>query len=152
MKMNLFFSVTITILVTFLFQYYVISFISIGNLNDITNSLGKFYLSSINAVVMGLIELSMQDYFSKMINWNYYFVLLLLLSIVYLLYVFKVGIDDKQYLNEIIEYLSITVQSSNEIENKTSNYKIKKLAHDIISSQSDQIEYMKKLLEYNLNK
>lgn len=147
--MNLFFSVSLMIGASFVIQYYGMSFITVSNINDITNSLGKFYLSSIMAIMMGIVEVSMHDFTNtnKMIHWNYYFVLFLLLSVAYLLYVYQIGISDKEYLKEMIEHHSMALLTSEEIENKTSNYKIKKLAHDIISSQSDQIEYMKKLLE-----
>lgn len=153
MKMNLLFSVSLMIAASFFIQYYGMSFITVSNVNDITNSLGKFYMSSIMAIMMGLVEVFMHDFTNTntmiMIHWNYYFVLFLLLSVTYLLYVFQVGISDKEYLKEMIEHHSMALLTSQEIENKTSNYKIKKLAHDIISSQSDQIEYMKKLLKSN---
>ena len=155
--MDLFFSVSLMIGASFVIQYYGMSFITVSNVNDITNSLGKFYMSSIMAIMMGLVEVLMHDFTNintntnkmVMIHWNYYFILFLLLSVTYLLYVYQIGISDKEYLKEMIEHHSMALLTSDEIEKKTSNYKIKKLAHDIISSQSDQIEYMKQLLHTN---
>jgi len=150
MKMNLFYSVSFMIVASFVIQYYLMSIISVYNINDITNSLGKFYISSIMAIMMGLLEVFMYDFTNKFINWNYYFILLLFILIFYLLYKMSIGINDKEYLKEMIEHHSMAIQNSIEIENSSSNYKIKKLANNIISSQSDQIEYMKNLVK-NIN-
>jgi uncharacterized protein (DUF305 family) len=135
------------IITSFLIQYFAMSYITVNSISNITNSLGKFYLSSLMAFLMAIMEVMMYDFNNKMLSWNYYIVLLLLISIFYLLYTMQIGINDKEYLKEMIEHHSMALSTSEEIENKSSNYKVKKLAHDIISSQSEQIKYMKKILQ-----
>lgn len=146
MKMNLFYSVIIMIITSFIIQYFIMSLITVNDINNITVSLGKFYMSVFMAILMGITEVIMEDYFSNMISWNYYFVLFSLLAISYILYIMQIGIDDKEYLKEMIEHHSMALLTSEEINKKTSNYKVKKLSNDIISSQSQQIDYMKNLL------
>ena len=150
MKMNLFSSVIFMIFISFIIQYFIMSVIMVKDINNINNSLGKLYISFFMAILMGLTEVVMEDFFSNMISWNYYFVLLLLLSISYLFYTMQIGINDKEYLKEMIEHHSMALLTSEEINKKTSNYKVKKLSNDIISSQSQEIDYMKNLLaSYN---
>jgi len=144
--MNLFYSVITMIIISFVIQYFIMSLIMVNDVNNITFSLGKLYISFFMAILMGITEVVMEDYYSNMISWNYYFILLLFLSISYTLYSMQIGIDDKEYLKEMIEHHSMALLTSDEINKKTSNYKIKKLSNDIISSQSEQIDYMKNLL------
>lgn len=147
-QMNLFYSVTFMMIISFIIQYFIMSYIMVNNINNITNSLGKVYISCIMSILMGITEVFMQDLVLKIIHWNYYLALLLLLSIFYLLYTMQIGITDKEYLKEMIEHHSMALLTSEEIEHKTSNYKIKKLAKDIINRQTTEIKYMEKLLKY----
>ena len=59
----------------------------------------------------------------------------------------QLGINDKEYLKEMIEHHSMALLTSEEIETKSSNYKVKKLAKNIINNQTNEIEYMRKLLK-----
>jgi hypothetical protein len=122
------------------------SLVMVNDLANITFNLGKLYISFFMGILMGLIEVIMEDYFSNVISWNYYFILLSLLSISYIFYSMQIGITDKEYLKEMIEHHSMALLTSEEINKKTSNYKVKKLSSDIISSQTEQIDYMKNLL------
>lgn len=137
------------IIISYVIQYYIMSYIIVQNINNITNSLGKIYMSSIMAIMMGLAEVIMIDIMNKSIHLIYYYTLLLLLAILYLLYTMQIGINDNEYLKEMIEHHEMAIKTSNIIEDKTSNYKVKKLAKDISLKQEQQIEYMKKLLKEN---
>jgi uncharacterized protein (DUF305 family) len=57
-----------------------------------------------------------------------------------------VAIDDKQYLNGMIEHHSMALLTSEEILKKTNNYNIAKLAKNIIQKQQDELREMKGLL------
>lgn len=146
MKMNIFNSVLWMIFSSFIIQYFLMSYITVDDISNITNSLGKLYLSYLMAFSMGITEVIMYDFNNKTLSLNYYIILLLFISIFYILYTMQIGINDKEFLKEMIEHHSMALKTSEEIENKTSNYKVKKLANDIISSQSEQIKYMKSLL------
>jgi hypothetical protein len=152
MKMNSIFpSVIWMISISFIIQYYIMSYITVNNFSNIINSLGKIYMSSIMAIMMGLAEVFMFDIMNNSIHLIYYYILFLLLAILYLLYSMQFGINDDEYLKEMIQHHEMAIKSSIEIEDKTSNYKVKKFAKNIINGQEDEIKYMKKLLKENPN-
>lgn len=140
-------SLLIMMIISFVIQYYIMSLIMANNLTNITNSLGKLYISLIMAIIMGLVEVIMYDSMYMKISWNYYIWLLIPLGILLVMYREQKFILDKQYLKEMIEHHSMAVRSSSKIIEKTSDYKVKALAHNIKISQQNEIEYMKKLLQ-----
>jgi len=69
-----------------------------------------------------------------------------LIALFVYLYRNQVAIDDKQYLNGMIEHHSMALLTSEEILKKTNNYNIAKLAKNIIQKQQDELREMKGLL------
>ena len=57
-------------------------------------------------------------------------------------------IDDKNYLEEMIEHHSMALLTSDEILQKTQSENVKRLAENIISTQEKEIEYMRQLIKY----
>lgn len=144
--MKLFYNVLLMMTFSFIIQYYVMSYIMTDKTSNITNSLGKFYISSMMSVLMGILEVTMNNFMMKKISWNYYTILFVILFTLFILYKKQIGINDTQYLNEMIEHHSMAILTSNEILGKTEDYKIKKLASDIKITQQDEIKTMKLLL------
>jgi len=144
--MTLLQSVFFMILLSFVIQYYVMSIIMTNNAANIRNSLGKLYLSGIMALLMGLVEVAMNDYYMNMFSATYYIGLSIILGILYYLYKTQQYIYDNDYLNEMIEHHSMALLTSNEILKKTSNPEVKRLAQNILTSQEKEIQYMKQLL------
>ena len=144
--MKLFYNVLFMMIFSFINQYYIMSYIMTNKISNITNSLGKFYISCIMATTMGLFEVFMNNMMTQKISWNYYSILFILLFVLFIFYKKQIGINEQQYLNEMIEHHSMALLTSREILDKTSNYKVKKLASDILSGQKDEINYMKELL------
>jgi len=144
--MTLLQSVLFMMLLSFFIQYYAMSVIMTNGLTNIRNSLGKAYMSGIMALLMGIVEVAMNDYYMKMISAKYYIVLFILLGILYYMYKTQQYIYDRDYLNEMIEHHSMALTTSGEILKKTSDPKVKILASKIINTQEDEIQYMKRLL------
>ncbi len=144
--MTLLQSVLFMMLLSFFIQYYVMSVIMTNNLTNIRNSLGKVYMSGMMALLMGIVEVAMNDYYMRMISAKYYIVLFILLGILYYMYKTQQYIYDRDYLNEMIEHHSMALTTSGEILRKTSDPKVKILASKIINTQEDEIQYMKSLL------
>jgi uncharacterized protein (DUF305 family) len=144
--MTLLQSVLFMMLFSFFIQYYVMSVIMTNNITNIRNSLGKAYMSGIMALLMGIVEVAMNDYYMKMISAKYYIVLFILLGLLYYMYKTQQYIYDRDYLNEMIEHHSMALTTSGEILKKTSDPKVKILASNIINTQEDEIQYMKRLL------
>jgi len=145
--MTLLQSVLFMMLLSFFIQYYVMSVIMTNNLTNIRNSLGKAYMSGIMALLMGIVEVAMNDYYMNMISAKYYIVLFILLGILYYMYKTQQYIYDRDYLNEMIEHHSMALTTSGEILKKTSDPKVKILASNIINTQEDEIQYMRNLLK-----
>ena len=115
---------------------------------NITFSIGKFYMAVIMAVLMGLTEVLMFDTHMKTVSGIYYLSLFFVLVMFVYLYRNQVYIEDKDYLNEMIEHHSMALLTSEEILQKTHSERVKKLAENIIVTQEKEIEYMRQLTTY----
>ena len=113
---------------------------------NITNNIGKTYMSIIMALFMILIEIIMHDQSYNIFSSHWYISLFILIVIFIYLYRNQIAINDKQYLEGMIEHHSMALLTSEEILKKTDNYDIAKLAKNIIQTQSDEINTMKNLL------
>ena len=99
---------------------------------------------------MGLLEVFMYDSQMNIISFNYYVTLIFILFIFIYLYRNQIYIDDKNYLEEMIEHHSMAILTSNEILQKTHSERVKKLAETIVTTQEKEIEYMRNLVEHVL--
>jgi tyrosine-protein phosphatase YwqE len=131
---------------SFIIQLSVMSLIMTNAINNITFSVGKFYISVIMSILMGLLEVVMFDVHMRTISITYYLVLFFILSIFVYLYRNQMYIEDKDYLREMIEHHSMAILTSEEILQKTHSERVKKLAENIIITQEKEIEYMKLML------
>jgi hypothetical protein len=103
------------------------------------------------ATLMGLLEVLMYDIYMHTISLYYYFVLCFILLIFIYMYRNQIYIDDKNYLEEMIEHHSMAILTSDEILQKTNSERVKKLAETILTTQEKEIGYMKQLLQYGVN-
>jgi uncharacterized protein (DUF305 family) len=112
----------------------------------ITNNVGKAYLAIIMALFMVLIEIMMHDHQYHVLSVNLYVALFAALALFTYLYRKQIAVNDKQYLEGMIEHHSMAIFTSDEILKKTDNYEITKLAKIIISQQSDELKVMSELI------
>jgi Ca2+/Na+ antiporter len=131
---------------SFIVQYFLMSSIMTNNIGDVTNSLGKVYLSVIMALYMVVLEIMMHDHHYSVISTKYYLACGVFLVIFVYLYKAQKYITDKQYLEGMIEHHSMALLTSNKILEKTDNYNVTKLAKNIIQKQEDEIKTMRELL------
>lgn len=131
---------------SFIIHFFIMSLLMTNKSLNIRQSLGKFYIAVIMALLMGFIEVGMYDYHMGSISIFYYLSIGLITSIFIYLYRNQVFIDDKQYLKEMIEHHSMALLTSEEILQKTNSERVKRLAENIISTQQAEIEYMNRLL------
>jgi hypothetical protein len=134
---------------SFIIQFIVMSCIMTDSYKNITFSVGKFYMSVIMALLMGLLEVFMFDIYMRIISLYYYLILFFILSIFIYLYRNQIYIEDKDYLKEMIEHHSLAVLTSEEILQKTQSERIKQLAETILTTQKKEIEYMRQLIKYD---
>lgn len=148
--MELTYSLWFMMFSSFIIQFIFMSSIMTNSYQNITFSIGKFYISVIMALLMGLIEVIMFDIYMKTISGIYYLSLIFLLVTLVYLYRNQVYIDDKEYLKEMIEHHSMALLTSEEILQTTHSERVKKLAENIILTQQKEIEYMWKLINEQL--
>lgn len=131
---------------SFIIQYFLMPPIMVNKYIYITNNIGKTYMSIIMALFMILIEIIMHDQSYNIFSSHWYISLFILIVIFIYLYRNQIAINDKQYLEGMIEHHSMALLTSEKILKKTDNYDIAKLAKNIIQTQSDEINTMKNLL------
>ena len=132
---------------SFIVQYFFMSAIMSNEYTNITNSIGKCYISVIMGLFMVLIEIAMFYMHSSTMKMNsiiYLPVVLLLLLFIYL-YRTQTFIYDGEYLREMIEHHSMAILTSKEIIKKSGNDNVRKLANNIIIAQEKEIKDMKNL-------
>ena len=147
MKMNLLPSILFMMFFSFIIQYYIMSIIMTNDVTNIRNSLGKLYISTIMAFLMGIVEVMMHDFYSGVLSLQYYIPLFVILGIFYYLYKKQYKINDKEYLNEMIEHHSMALLTSDEILKKTKDDNMILLADSIIKGQQKEISIMKQMVQ-----
>jgi uncharacterized protein (DUF305 family) len=131
---------------SFIIQYFLMPPIMVNSSVYITNNIGKAYLSTIMGISMVILEIMMRDHQYHVLSLNWYLILFSLLALFIYLYRVQVAINDKQYLEGMIEHHSMALLTSDAILKKTDNYNIAKLAKNIIEKQTDELQIMKELV------
>ena len=144
--MDLFYSIWTMMIASFFIQYIVMSLIMTNVPSNITFSVGKFYISTMMAILMGLVEVSMFDYHMKTLHITYYLSLFIGFTVFLYLYKSQSWIGDDEYLKEMIEHHSMALLTSEEILQKTKSERVKKFADNIVATQAAEIDYMRRLL------
>jgi len=145
--MNLLPSILFMMFFSFIIQYYIMSVVMTNDVTNIRNSLGKLYLSAIMAFLMGIVEVMMHDFYFGVLSLQYYIPLLVILGTLYYLYKSQYKINDKEYLNEMIEHHSMALLTSGEILKKTKDDNMILLADSIIKGQQKEISIMKQMVQ-----
>jgi len=106
---------------SFLVQYFMMSFVMANKVSQITNNLGKLYVSIMMGLVMGILEVIMHDVTYKTLSFKLYVILGLSTMICIYLYKTQLFIDDIQYLDGMVEHHSMALLTSNKILEKSNN-------------------------------
>ena len=147
--MEIIYSLWFMMIGSFIIEMIFMSSIMTNSYKNIKFSVGKFYMSVIMALLMGLLEVFMYDIHMHIISLYYYLFLFFMLSVFIYLYRNQIYIRDKDYLEEMIEHHSMALLTSEEILQKTESERVKKLAENIITTQEKEIDYMKELIKYS---
>ena len=131
---------------SFIIQYFLMSPIMVNHRVNITNNIGKAYIAVIMSLFMILLEVMMHDQQYHVFSINLYVLIFFGIALFVYLYRNQIAINDKQYLEGMIEHHSMALLTSEEILKKTDNYDVSKLAKNIIQKQNDEIRSMRKLL------
>jgi len=143
--MKLSHSIIVMFVGSFIIQYLFMPAIMVNERGDITNNVGKFYVSVLMALFMIGLEIMMHDHQYSIFSSKLYIILIILISLFIYLYRSQSAIYDEQYLEGMIEHHSMGILTSERILNKTNNYQVAKLAKNIIQTQKDEIRIMKEV-------
>jgi len=144
---------------SFLVQYSIMSYTMTSNPHYVTNSLGKFYSAMMMAFLMGWLEVLLNILLMKKshpqhpqhppyVSWIMLVVLTVLSIVFYLLYRYQVGINDNQYMREMIEHHSMAIQTSQELLKRNDvNPDVRSIASSIVTAQTEEISTLKRLLQ-----
>lgn len=136
---------------SFIIQYFLMPPIMVNNSAYITNNIGKAYMASIMGLLMVFLEVMMHDHHYHVLSINLYVILMAGLALFVYLYRKQIAINDRQYLEGMIEHHSMGIFTSEEILKKTDDYNVSKLAKNILQTQHDEIRMMSEILN-NKNK
>ena len=127
---------------SFIIQYFLIPPIMVNSIKDITNNVGKFYTVIIMCLLMGTFDVIIFDQRYGVISYHLYTLFLSFIALFTYLYRKQIAVNNKQYLEGMIEHHSMSIFTSEEILKKTNDYHIAKLAKNIIQTQNDEIKMM----------
>ncbi len=119
------------------------SYIMTDRIENINHSTGKIYMCTIMGLLMALFD----NLLGSMFNAQHFTIVAGLLLLFIYLYKIQFGIDDKNYLREMIEHHSMALLTSKNIIEKTKNPAINNLASKILVTQEKEITDMRYLLK-----
>jgi hypothetical protein len=131
---------------SFIIQYFLMPPVMVSETTYITNNIGKVYMAVIMGLFMVVLEIMMHDHQYNVFSWNLYAGFITMLALFVYLYRKQVAVDDKQYLEGMIEHHSMGIFTSEEILKKTDNYEVAKIAKNIIQTQNDELRAMRGLI------
>ena len=125
----------------FVVQYFFFSYIMTDRLENINNSTGKIYMCILMGLFMVLLDM--------LINQEYKHVAVVFGLIILFIYLYRTqfGVDDKNYLKEMIEHHSMALLTSKNILEKTKNPAVVNFATKILTTQEQEIADMQYLLK-----
>ena len=127
----------------FIIQYVAMSYIMSNQVEHINNSVGKLYICTLMGLFMVFLDIMMSDKF----NAQHVGIIVGLILLFIYLYKIQFGVDDKNYLREMIEHHSMALLTSKQILEKTKNPGVNNFAVKIIVNQEKEIEDMRYLLK-----
>lgn len=136
----------LTVLTAFIIQFWVLSAITCDRPQ---NTMGKFYLAMVSASIMGILEVMIYDSYKSVVSLYYY--IGLGLSLYMFIYFFRnqIGIDDADYLKQMLELNSREMRLS---QIKTDNIQVQTIATNTIHKNKKNIDMFEKMLRDEKNK
>ena len=127
----------------FLFQYFIMSYIMTNQLENISNSIGKLYM----CIIMGLFMFLLDILFNQMNDTRLVLPICGLILLFIYLYRIQFGVDEKNYIKEMVEHHSMALLTSKNILEKTKNPAVINFATKILVTQEQEIADMRYLMK-----
>jgi hypothetical protein len=133
----------LTFVVAFIIQFWVLSILTSDKPQ---NTVGKLYLSIVSASIMGILEVMIYDTYKSVVSLFYYIVLGISLYISIYLYKNQSGVDDTDYLKQMMESHGCDMFLSRKALEKTENTNVQTIANNIINRRKRDIDVIEKML------
>ena len=141
--MKLFYYVCITFAVSFAVQYWVVSHVTSRNPQ---NSRGKLYLSTLVASIMSILEVMIYDSYRDTVSLFYYIGLGILIYAMAFAYNTQMGVDDADYLKQMLENQSRDILLADRIIKSTDSPSVTTVATNILNRRKRDEDAMTKML------
>lgn len=140
------------IIIVFVVQYFIMSWVETNSHKDITNNLNKIYLSTISGLFVGFLHVLLYDFKKSTLSANYYIGLGVGIGLLSYAYRNQLGVNEYDWANTMIEKQSSGILvtksflNSNLVDQTNPNeVAVSKLANWIVKNQQDEVELLKKL-------
>jgi hypothetical protein len=147
----MFLDIVFIMILVFIIQYFIMSWVTTNSPSDITSSLNKIYLSTITALMIGFVYVLLIDFKKgSLTDCNYYIGLGIGIGVLIYAYKNQIGITDFDWANSMIELESNGIMLSNKMsEQKPSNSnqtKSVELAKFIVKAQQEQLDLFRQIV------
>jgi hypothetical protein len=134
----------LTFVVAFMIQYWVLSIVTSARPQ---NTVGKFYLSVVAASIMGFLEVMIYDTYKSVVSLTYYLCFGFLIYVFLYMYKKQIGIDDADYLKQMLESHSCEMEMSQTAVDKTANNQVKMVANNVVMRRKRDMDVIEKMLD-----
>ena len=145
--MKLFTYLILTFIVSFVVQFWILSIVSASNMEYVKATRGKMYLSITAASIMCILEVFIYDWYKNETSLFYYISLVLIAYIFAYFFKNQTGIDDQDYLKQMLEMHSCDVLISKQILQNTKSQSTQTIATNYINRRNKDIDVIKKLID-----
>lgn len=145
--MKLFTYLILTFIVAFFVQFWVLSIISVSSMEHVKATRGKAYLSVVAASIMCILEVFIYDWYKNETSLFYYISFVLVAYLFSYLFKNQVGVDDQDYLKQMLEAHSRDLLLSKQMLQNTKSQSIQTVATNYINRRNKDIDVIKKLID-----
>ena len=144
------------IIIVFVVQYFIMSWVTTNSRTDITHNLNKIYLSTISGLGVAFLFLLLNDFKSTTLSANYYIGLGVGFGLLAYAYRNQLGVTNYDWVNTMIEKQSegilvskfidnLNLQSAQNTQINIQDFAVSKLANWIVKNQLEEIGILKNL-------
>lgn len=144
--MKLFTYLILTFIVAFIVQFWILSIISTSSMEHVNATRGKAYISVVAASIMCILEVFIYDWYKNETSLFYYISFVLVTYLFSYLFKNQMGIDDQDYLKQMLEAHSRDLLISKQALQNTKSQSIQTVATNYINRRNKDVDVVKKLI------
>jgi hypothetical protein len=99
------------------------------------------------ASIMGFLEVMIYDTYKSVVSLTYYLCFGFLIYVFLYMYKKQIGIDDADYLKQMLESHSCELEMSQTAVDKTANNQVKMVANNVVMRRKRDMDVIEKMLD-----